>query len=604
MEAGRLAPTRQEREALSVEVMTVRRVLLIASHAEVAEEVRQTLQGKGYEVLVAPHGDQALVQAEEQHPEVIIVHMHSADSSGLQLLHRLGRRGITKQTGVILLLDRFDEERVARALEEGAADYLGMPFDPERLVRRVGVLARIRQEARRRWEVLSGHGDLPDHVAHGMFLSTREGRLVKVNETFVRLLGYEGKEDLVGIDAEREVYWNPRDNQLLQDVLERQGVVENFPVQFRCKDGRKITVFLDGRACRDETGTWVGYEVTRVDQQEPYRFTDTSREEPAVEPTQQRKPPKAGTREQGRVIASIAAKAEGGGFFRRMLLRLFPRWTEEQSRVKAHELVAGRFQKVERLGIGSYGEIWKVRDLLQGEDAPVHVAKIPKSKKLNHHIQREAAICERLKGHPNAVAMLALVEDRGRLVLVQECVEGPTLRELLERPLWEAERESIVIQVVDVVAHAHRHRIVHRDIKPENIIVRRDGTLKLLDYGVAKELKDRDVSSTIVGSRPFMAPEQIMGESQIASDVWALGVIMYAVYTEHLPFYHEHDKVLLDMILTLEPEPPRSLEPGMPVALEEIILRCLKKDPRDRYPNAGALKEALLERFPGYGHRG
>ena len=190
------------------------------------------------------------------------------------------------------------------------------------------------------------------------------------------------------------------------------------------------------------------------------------------------------------------------------------------------------------------------------------------------------------------------------MVLVQEFVEGPTLRELLERPLWEAERESIALQVIDIAAHAHGNRIVHRDIKPENIIVRPDGVVKLLDYGAAKELKDRDVSSTMVGSRPFMAPEQIMGESQIASDVWALGVIMYALYTEHLPFYHDNEKVLMDMILTLEPEPPRSLYPAIPVALEEIILRCLKKDPRARYPDAGALKEAVRERFPGYGHRG
>jgi len=600
-----LPPTRQAHRVLTVEVMAVRLVLLIASQVEIVEGVRETLQESGYEVLVAPHGDQALIQAEEQHPEVIVVHMHSADSSGLQILHRLGRRGITKQVGVILLLDRFDEESVARALEEGAADYLGMPFDPERLVRRVGVLARMRQEARKRWEVLAKHEDLPDHVALGMFISTREGRLVKVNDALVRLLGYERKEDLVGIDAEREVYWNPRDNQLLQDVLERQGAVENFPVQFRCKDGRKITVFVDGRAIRDGTGGWVGYEATRVEQRGPYRLMDPDREEAPVEPTQRRRPPEARTWQEGGANAFVAAKANRGGFLQRMLPRIFPQWREQQSRLKTgQELLAGRFEKVERLGIGSYGEIWKVRDLLQDEDAPVYVAKIPKSNKLNHHFQREAAICERLKGHPNAVAILALVEDRGRLVLIQEFIEGPTLREMLERPLWEAERESIVMQVVDVVAHAHRHRIVHRDIKPENIIVRRDGVVKLLDYGVAKELKDRDVSSTMVGSRPFMAPEQIMGESQIASDVWALGVTMYAVYTEYLPFYHEHDKVLLDMILTLEPEPPRNLEPGMSTALEQIILRCLKKDPRDRYPDADALREALLDRFPGYGHRG
>ena len=106
---------------------------------------------------------------------------------------------------------------------------------------------------------------------------------------------------------------------------------------------------------------------------------------------------------------------------------------------------------------------------------------------------------------------------------------------------------------------------------------------ELLDYGVAKELKEKDISSTMVGSRPFMAPEQIMGESQIASDVWALGVVMYAIYTEYLPFYHDNEKVLMDLILTIEPNPPRKLEPDIPVELEEIMLKCLKKDPKESY---------------------
>jgi PAS domain S-box-containing protein len=584
--------------------MTVRRALLITNNSELVDEVRQILGGYDYEVIAVPDRDEALAQAEELLPEVILLHMTSMVSGESHILHRLARRGITKQVGVILLLDGFEEESVALALEEGAADYLGRPFDPERLVRRVGVLARMRQEARKRWDVLSEQEDLPDHVPHGGFLSTREGRLVKVNQALARMLGYGRKEDLVGLDAEREIYWNPRDSQLFQDVLERQGAVENFPVEFRRKDGQKITVFLDGRLVRDAAGTWVGYAATKVEAREPYRLTDQDREESFAELTPKMTPPEEKSREEGGAGMSPALTADRGGLLQRLLARLLPRRGDVPSSPKVRELLAARFEKVERLGIGSYGEIWKVREAARDDDAPCYVAKIPRSKKLNYQIQREAAICERLKGHPNAVAIVELVEDRGRVVLVQEFVEGPTLRELLERPLWEAERASIALQVIDIVAHAHRHRIVHRDIKPENIIVRPDGVVKLLDYGAAKELKDRDVSSTMVGSRPFMAPEQIMGESQIASDVWALGVIMYALYTEHLPFYHDNEKVLMDMILTLEPEPPRTLEPGIPVALEEIILKCLNKDPRARYPDADSVKEALLERFPGYGHRG
>jgi eukaryotic-like serine/threonine-protein kinase len=585
-------------------VITVRRALIITNHGEIVNEVRDILGGHGYEIIVAPHRVEAAAQAEERLPEVILLHMASLLSGELQILHRLGRRGITKQVGVILLLERFDEEDVARALEEGAADYLVRPFDPERLVRRVGVLARMRQEARRRWDVLSRHRELREDVPHGSFLSTREGRLVKVNESLVRMLGYARKEDLVGIDAEREVYWNPRDSQLFQDILERQGAVENFPVQFRRKDGQKITVFVEGRLIRDDAGAWVGYAAAKVEQREPYRLTDQEREGSFPEPPPETEPQQRGTREEAEPRTAQAVATARGGLLQRLLPRVFPRRGELSLRGRAPEFLAGRFEKVERLGIGSYGEIWKVREARQGEDGPFYVAKIPRSKKLNHQIQREAAICERLKGHPNAVDIVGVVEDRGRMVMVQEFLEGPTLRELLERPLWEAERESIALQVMDVVAHAHGNRIIHRDIKPENIIVRRDGVVKLLDYGAAKELKDRDVSSTMVGSRPFMAPEQIMGESQIASDVWALGVILYALYTEHLPFYHDNEKVLMDMILTLEPEPPRSLAPAIPPAMEEIILRCLKKDPRARYPDAGALRDALLERFPGYGHRG
>jgi len=164
-------------------------------------------------------------------------------------------------------------------------------------------------------------------------------------------------------------------------------------------------------------------------------------------------------------------------------------------------------------------------------------------------------------------------------------------------------RKKILFQLVDIVAYAHKHRIMHRDIKPENIVVRRDSVVKLLDYGVAKELKERDISSTMVGSRPFMAPEQISGESQIASDVWALGIVMYAIYTGYLPFYHDNEKILMDLILTIEPRPPREVEPDIPVELERIILTCLKKDPKERFADAGILKATIRETFPQFGKR-
>jgi serine/threonine protein kinase len=166
----------------------------------------------------------------------------------------------------------------------------------------------------------------------------------------------------------------------------------------------------------------------------------------------------------------------------------------------------------------------------------------------------------------------------------------------------ESEKERIILQLVDVVAHAHKNRIVHRDIKPENVLIGSDGLLKLLDYGVAKELKDKKSSSTMVGSRPYMAPEQIMGESQIASDVWALGVVIYMFYTGLLPFVEANQKALMDLILTREPDPPRQIKPDIPAELETIILKCLKKDPKERFADAEVLKKAILDTFPQFGN--
>ena len=135
-------------------------------------------------------------------------------------------------------------------------------------------------------------------------------------------------------------------------------------------------------------------------------------------------------------------------------------------------------------------------------------------------------------------------------------MEGKTLGDMLGQELPRPLVERIILQLIDVVSHAHQHRIMHRDIKPNNIIIQPDGTLKLLDFGAAKMLGEKDISATMVGSRPFMAPEQIMGQSERRSDIWAIGVLMYLLYTGELPFYSEVEKLLIDQILEQEPVPP------------------------------------------------
>ncbi|MFC1812228.1 protein kinase [Thermodesulfobacteriota bacterium] len=284
-----------------------------------------------------------------------------------------------------------------------------------------------------------------------------------------------------------------------------------------------------------------------------------------------------------------------------LFARLLPRLTGDfGSLFSASEVLDQRYEKMDRLGIGSFGEVWKVRNVRK--DPPeVFVAKIPLSKKLNAKIEKEARILERLAGHVIVPEVCEVIQEKGKKVLILEFVEGKTLFEVIERELEEKEVESVMIQLMNGVAYAHDMGIIHRDIKPGNVMVRPDGTLKLLDFGAAKELKEREMSDTVTGSRPYMSPEQIMGKSQRRSDVWALGVVMYVLYTGLFPFYHDVEKVLMDMILELPPPPPSKSNEDIDPEIEKVILRCLEKNLKNRYPDAGVLREAITAISPGYG---
>jgi CheY-like chemotaxis protein len=286
-------------------------------------------------------------------------------------------------------------------------------------------------------------------------------------------------------------------------------------------------------------------------------------------------------------------KKQTAGFLSRLFSRLSPDFTH-------HEILGGRYEKMARLGLGSFGEVWKVRDI---EKIPpsIYVAKVPLSKNYNARIEKEARILKHLADHPGVPKFREIIEEKNKTILIQEFVVGKTLYEVIERELTNEEVESIVIQLVDVVAYAHDLEIIHRDIKPGNVMVRPDGTLTLLDFGVAKELKGKTFSETVTGSRPYMSPEQIMGKSQRRSDVWAIGVVMYMLYTGMFPFFHEVEKILMDMILEIPPSPPTKFNQDLDSEIERIIMKCLEKNPENRYRDANVLKEDLIVSVPGYG---
>jgi serine/threonine protein kinase len=329
---------------------------------------------------------------------------------------------------------------------------------------------------------------------------------------------------------------------------------------------------LTGTTIRDAGGAVVGYEGFNVDI------------------TRQERQPSA---DEAELMEKLEASAEGASPMKRLIAELVARFRPQLEPFFAFkttgELIAGKYAKVQELGMGRFGAVYKVRDVFALEPDQFYVIKIPNNKDYSQRFLREGRILKKLEGHPAAAHLIEMAKYEDRLILVQEFVEGEPLDKRLERAMTDEQKERIVLELVDVVAFAHERNIIHRDIKPANVLVKSDGSVKLLDFGIAKELKTDSYSRTSVGTKPFMAPEQIMGRSEKRSDLWALGVLMYQLYTGYLPFYDELEKEMMEKILEVEPDPPREYNQEIEPAIEAVILKLLQKDPDRRYQSAAEL---------------
>ena len=289
-------------------------------------------------------------------------------------------------------------------------------------------------------------------------------------------------------------------------------------------------------------------------------------------------------------------------FLQRMLARFQDSLRYFSPRISAKEAdasIASRWEKIRVLGAGGFGQVWLVRRT--GKEMYA-VSKIPHNPRMNIRALRSAAILRRISVHPNAVHLIEVVKEEGKVILIQEYIQGQTLQAMMDTGILSGmQREKIFLQLLSVMSHAHEHRIMHRDIKPENMIILPSGQLKLIDFGIAKDMSRQSISKTVVGSRPFMSPEQIMGRSSLSSDVWAMGVLLYILFTDSLPFYADNDKDMMDAILEMPPMRPRELNPDISENMESVMLKCLEKDVLKRYACAGELRADLLRLVPDFG---
>jgi len=214
--------------------------------------------------------------------------------------------------------------------------------------------------------------------------------------------------------------------------------------------------------------------------------------------------------------------------------------------------------------------------------------------------QREARAASALQ-HPNIVQVFDYGQSKDSYFIVMEYVDGMDLRRYLKkRSILENDRAvEIAHDVALGLGAAHRRGIVHRDVKPQNIMLNDDGLVKLTDFGIASMYKDAEserltTTGMTLGTVQYYAPEQAQGEIvKPAADIYALGIVMYEMLTGRTPFEGDTPVAVAMKHIQEAPEPPTRYNPRITPALERIILRCMEKDPRDRYRDGDTLAQAL-----------
>jgi serine/threonine-protein kinase len=297
--------------------------------------------------------------------------------------------------------------------------------------------------------------------------------------------------------------------------------------------------------------------------------------------------------EVGSLLTSLD---DAGGFLDKPLLEA----PTEQIKTLPEGQTIGHYTISKKIGAGGMGEVYLATDTKL--DRPVAIKVLNKEYEQNEdnvrRFVREAKSASALN-HPNILTILEIGEIDGSHYIVSEYVEGDTLRRVLkQRQLELPAIIDIISQIASALAAAHKARIVHRDIKPENVIVREDGIVKVLDFGLAKLISDGDqqfsdhektpqnttASGIILGTVNYMSPEQAKGKKvDERTDIFSLGVVLYEMLTGKQPFAGDSMPETFRNLIDREPPPINSYVSGIPDELERITSRMLEKAPENRY---------------------
>jgi serine/threonine protein kinase len=260
----------------------------------------------------------------------------------------------------------------------------------------------------------------------------------------------------------------------------------------------------------------------------------------------------------------------------------------------------GNFELTQELGRGGMGVVYKAwqKNLQRPVALKLLLPEHANNPQVRARFHREALAAASL-AHPNIVSVYDVGESTAGPYFVMEFIDGPSLEELLVRTLPVAWTVTLLITVAEAVQHAHDKGIIHRDLKPANVMLHQQKRPVVMDFGIAR-VPDKGsgltLKGTLMGTPAYMPPEQAgeePGKIGPHSDVYSLGAILYTLLTGKVPFEEETALKTIMLVLSKPPQAVRHLRPDVPARLEQICMKCLEKDPKNRYATAQALAEDL-----------